>query len=84
MKMLQPISRTLFSDEHEQFRRSARMFVEREVAPHVDGLEAAGIVSRALWERAGSAGLLGLSVPERYGLQVPDRLLCVIGGCYCL
>ena len=65
--MLRPIPRTLFSDEHDQFRRTARLFVEREVLPHVDAWEADGIVSRELWERAGSAGLLGISVPEQYG-----------------
>ncbi len=60
-------TRTVFRDDHEQFREQARRFVEREIAPHLHDWEHAGIVPRDLWRRAGEAGLLCSTVPEEYG-----------------
>lgn len=57
----------LYSDEHEDFRRTARAFFEREVIPHHDQWEADGIVPRELWLKAGEAGLLCFDVEEAYG-----------------
>jgi acyl-CoA dehydrogenase len=45
----------------------ATKWLEAEVAPHYDGYEEAGIVPRAVWEKAGEAGLLCASMPEAYG-----------------
>src|SRR5688572_8138267 len=59
--------RTLFEDEHEQFRQSFRTFIQREVAPHFASWEAAGVVSRDLFLAAGRAGFLGMQVPGGYG-----------------
>jgi acyl-CoA dehydrogenase len=59
--------RTVFREDHEQFREQARRFVEREIAPHLHDWEHAGIVPRDLWRRAGEAGLLCSTVPEEYG-----------------
>src|SRR5258708_24754345 len=53
--------------EHEEFRASVRAFVDRHVRPVVDGSEAAGHPPAALLKEMGSAGLLGLAVPEEYG-----------------
>ncbi|MEI2712307.1 MAG: acyl-CoA dehydrogenase family protein [Nocardioides sp.] len=58
---------TLWEAEHEDFRRTARAFFEREVTPFHDQWEKDGIVPRSLWESAGSAGLLCFDVPEEYG-----------------
>ena len=60
-------STSLYLDEHEDFRKTARTFYEREVVPHHDQWERDGIVPRSLWAQAGEAGLLCFDVPEAYG-----------------
>lgn len=60
-------TRALFTQEHEQFRETARRFIEAEIAPHHARWEEEGCVPRELWEKAGAAGLLGCSIPEEYG-----------------
>jgi alkylation response protein AidB-like acyl-CoA dehydrogenase len=57
----------LYTSEHEDFRKTARTFYEREVLPHHDQWEQDGIVPRELWLKAGEAGLLCFDVPEEYG-----------------
>src|SRR5690349_12883049 len=59
--------RDLFETEHEDFRRSVRTFMEREVQPNIEKWDAEGIVPRDLWLKAGEAGLLCFDVPEAYG-----------------
>ena len=56
----------LYTAEHEDFRKSARTFFEREVTPHHDQWEKDGIVPREVWAKAGEAGLLCFDVPEQY------------------
>ena len=58
---------TLYTSEHEDFRKTARTFYEREVIPHHEQWERDGIVPRELWLKAGEAGLLCFDVPEEYG-----------------
>jgi alkylation response protein AidB-like acyl-CoA dehydrogenase len=55
------------SEVHQQFRRSVRAFLEREVLPRFEEWEHAGLVDRELFRRAGAAGFLGMSVPEEFG-----------------
>jgi alkylation response protein AidB-like acyl-CoA dehydrogenase len=57
----------LYEAEHEDFRKTARAFFEREVTPHHDQWERDGIVPRELWRKAGEAGLLCFDVPEEHG-----------------
>ena len=61
------MQRTLFDADHQAFRDTCRAFCEKEIAPFHAEWEEAGIVPRAVWERAGSHGLLGFSVPAEYG-----------------
>jgi alkylation response protein AidB-like acyl-CoA dehydrogenase len=61
------VRRTLFSDEHEAFRKVVRVFYEREVVPEYAAWEETGHPSREFWTKAGEVGLLGLQVPEDYG-----------------
>ncbi|MGH7386754.1 MAG: acyl-CoA dehydrogenase family protein, partial [Candidatus Rokuibacteriota bacterium] len=68
------------TDEHEMLRRSVRAFVEKEVAPHVDGWEEAGRIPRAFWRRLGELGLLGLEFPPEYGGGGGDFLSSVVLG----
>ena len=65
--MSSDLSADLWTEEHEDFRRTARAFFEREVAPHHDQWEKDGIVPRELWLKAGEAGLLCFDVAEEYG-----------------
>ena len=59
--------RTLLDDEHEQFRKSFRRFVDDELVPRREEFERAGIVDRQVFAAAGSHGFLGMAVPELYG-----------------
>ncbi len=59
--------RTLFTDEHELFRDTARAFVDKEIAPHHSTWEREGIVPRELFLAAGAVGLLAFAAPEAYG-----------------
>src|SRR3954468_6922138 len=61
------MSRALFEDEHEQFRATVRRFVEKEISPHFEEWEDAGLVDRDLFRKAGEIGLLGMSVPPELG-----------------
>jgi acyl-CoA dehydrogenase len=56
----------VYTSEHEDFRKTARTFYEREVVPFHDQWEKDGIVPRELWRKAGEAGLLCFDVPEEY------------------
>jgi acyl-CoA dehydrogenase len=58
---------TVFREDHEQFRETARRFVEKEIVPNLHSWEHAGIVPKSLWRKAGDAGLLCSTVPEEYG-----------------
>jgi alkylation response protein AidB-like acyl-CoA dehydrogenase len=64
--------RDLFDDEHEAFRETVRRWLAREVVPHNQVWERAGIVPRSLFKSAGEHGLLGFNVPEEYGGQGID------------
>jgi alkylation response protein AidB-like acyl-CoA dehydrogenase len=59
--------RTLFEADHEAFRDSFRRFLDKEVAPHQDEWNAAGIVPRELFSQAGEHGFLGFAAPEEFG-----------------
>lgn len=64
--------------EHEEFRASVRAFVDRQVRPVVDEAEEKGRPPAALLKEMGSAGLLGLAVPEEYGGGAGDALAIVV------
>lgn len=64
----------LFTEEHEALRESARAFVSKEIAPFVEEWEQQGDFPRALYERMGELGLLGLKYDEQYGGSGPDYL----------
>ncbi|WP_377267491.1 acyl-CoA dehydrogenase family protein [Peterkaempfera sp. SMS 1(5)a] len=59
--------RSLYTQDHEDFRKVVRRFLENEIAPHFEGWEAAGIVPKDVYLRCGEMGLAGLSIPEQYG-----------------
>lgn len=61
-----------FTEEHEQFRREVRRFVETEIAPHADEWEEARRIPRPIWKRLGELGYLGICLPEAHGGQGAD------------
>ncbi len=75
------MERTLFTDDHEMFRESFRSFVLKEITPHTETWDAAGIVDRSLFAAAGAHGFLGMAAPEEHdGGGVDDfRYNLVIG-----
>ncbi len=67
-----------YTEEHNIFRDAVRKFFEKEVTPHVDEWEEAGIVPRSVWKKMGEQGFLCTSVPEEYGGVGADFLYSVI------
>jgi acyl-CoA dehydrogenase len=67
-----------YSEEHRIFRNSLRRYLEKEVIPHVEEWEAAGIVPRSAWKGMGEQGFLCMGVPEEYGGLGADFLYSVI------
>jgi len=61
------VRREVFTADHEQFRELVRDFVEKEVAGNYAEWERAGRMPRSVFERLGSAGILGMAIPEPYG-----------------
>lgn len=67
-----------YSEEHKIFRDSLKKFLEKEVVPHIEEWEEAGIVPRSVWKKMGEQGFLCTSVPEEYGGLGADFLYSVI------
>lgn len=57
----------LYEAPHQEYRATARAFVQREVVPNLQRWDAERHVDRETWKKAGQAGLVGLAVPERFG-----------------
>jgi alkylation response protein AidB-like acyl-CoA dehydrogenase len=72
------IPRTLFSSEHELFRESVRKFFEQEAVPFHAQWEKDGHIDRALWNKAGEAGMLCSHIPEEYGGMSADFLYSAV------
>jgi alkylation response protein AidB-like acyl-CoA dehydrogenase len=61
------VKRTIFGDEHVDYRETVRGFLAAEVVPHHEQWEREGIVPRELFAKAARQGLLAMAVPEAYG-----------------
>ena len=61
------MEREIYDDEHEQLRASFRAWVEKELAPHTDEWDDAGITPRSIFADAGSHGFLAFDIPEEHG-----------------
>ena len=67
------------SDEHRAIRDAVSAFVEREVGPRREAVEGKDFAAhRALLERLGSDGFLGIDVPEAYGGAGLDRISSLV------
>ena len=67
-----------YTDEHNIFRETVIKFLEKEVTPHAEEWEEAGIVPREIWKKMGDQGFLCMDVPEEYGGLGADWLYSVI------
>ena len=56
-----------FTPEHQQFRRTLRSYVEKELAPHALEWDEAGIFPREVFTGLASIGALGVNYPEELG-----------------
>lgn len=59
--------RTVFREDHLLFQEQVERFVSQEVLPYYADWERDGITPRALWRKAGAAGLLNCAIPAPYG-----------------
>ena len=67
-----------YTEEHRIFRNTFRKFVEREIVPHADEWETAGIVPKSAWKLMGDQGFLCMDISEEYGGFEADFLYSVI------
>ncbi|WP_428338903.1 acyl-CoA dehydrogenase family protein [Mycobacterium sp.] len=61
------MQRTVFDEEHEALRSTARNFFEKECIPQRGKWAEQGHADRSAWLRAGELGLLAFDVAEEYG-----------------
>ncbi|MCJ8169029.1 citronellyl-CoA dehydrogenase [Atopomonas sediminilitoris] len=79
----------LFTQEHQELRRTIKNFIDSEINPHVDEWEKAGsFPMHEIFKKAGNLGLLGISKPEQYGGMGLDYSFSVVaaeewGGIHC-
>jgi acyl-CoA dehydrogenase len=59
--------RTIFEEEHHDFRDSVRAFLTKEAVPNTDKWEAAGLIDRSFWRKAAALGYVGFAAPEELG-----------------
>jgi acyl-CoA dehydrogenase len=67
-----------YTAEHNIFRESLRKYLDKEIVPHIEEWEEAGIVPRSAWKKLGEQGFLCTDVPEEYGGVGGDFLYSVI------
>ncbi|GAA3530437.1 acyl-CoA dehydrogenase family protein [Amycolatopsis ultiminotia] len=67
MSLQIPKSSWSSSPELEDLRELSRSFLQKELMPHQERWAAEKKLDREVWTKAGSLGLLCLSVPEEYG-----------------
>ncbi len=58
---------TQLTAEHQIFRETLRLFIHKEILPHIDRWEKEGQIDRTIWKKMGEMGFLGLNYPEEYG-----------------
>jgi long-chain-acyl-CoA dehydrogenase len=72
------ITRTLFNEDHQQFRDVVKAFAQKSVVPHLVRWDEAGSVDRDVWRKCGEIGMLCPTIPTEYGGAGADRLFSMI------
>ncbi len=55
------------TESHHHWRAELRKFVDREIVPHIETWEEAGLLPDSLFKKASDFGLLRMGYPEHYG-----------------
>lgn len=77
--MIKTLERAIpWTEEHKQFREMTADFFQKEVVPNMEAWGEQGQVTREIWKKAGSVGLLCPNFPEQYGAAGVDFLYNVI------
>ena len=64
-----------FTGEHEELRRTWRTIIDRDINPHVNEWEEAGVFpAHELFKKLGDAGLLGVDTVSYTHLTLPTIL----------
>ena len=56
-----------FTEEHEMLRETVRQFCLKEIAPHTEEWDEAGIFPREIFKKAAELGLFGIRIDPEYG-----------------
>ena len=67
-----------FTEQHDEFRKVFRRYVENELAPHVEEWEAAKYFPDEVFRDMGRRGYLGMRYPEERGGSGLDYWFTVI------
>ncbi|WP_149277458.1 acyl-CoA dehydrogenase family protein [Pareuzebyella sediminis] len=67
-----------FTEEHHLFRESLKIFLQKEVVPHIEKWEETGTIERFIWKKFAEMGYFGLATPEAYGGLGLDLFYTVI------
>ena len=68
----------VYSDDHIEFRKKVRTFMEKEVIPYVDQWEKDRVLPRSIWKKMGANKMLCTSISKKYGGMGGDFLHAVI------
>ena len=66
------------SDEQKLFQKTIREFCEREIKPIADKIDKEEYSSEDLYKKMGQMGLMGMTVPQKYGGAGIDRISYMI------
>ncbi len=55
------------TEEHKEFRKKLKAFLDKEVVPYARQWEKDHIVPREVWKKMGDAGLLCTAIDKKYG-----------------
>jgi alkylation response protein AidB-like acyl-CoA dehydrogenase len=61
------MQRVHYDEDHLAFGELATAFAGKEITPHIEAWEEAGIAPRDVFAAAGAVGLLGFAAPEEFG-----------------
>ena len=67
-----------FTEEHHLFRESLKVFLNKEVVPHIEKWEETGTIDRFIWQKFGEMGYFGLATSEADGGLGLDLFYTVI------